>query len=89
MRLLDEIAPLSIRLKNGGQTKIHYKEGRPPWISSRLQDVFGIQEIPRIGPDNTPLVIHLLAPNHRAVRTTTVLAGFRERLHPLKGPQNK
>jgi ATP-dependent helicase HrpB len=88
MRLLDEIAPLSIRLKNGGQTKIHYKEGRPPWISSRLQDVFGIQEIPRIGPDNTPLVIHLLAPNHRAVQTTTVLAGFWERLQPLKGPQN-
>jgi ATP-dependent helicase HrpB len=82
MRLLDEIAPLSIRLKNGGQTKIHYKEGRPPWISSRLQDVFGIQEIPRIGPDNTPLVIHLLAPNHRAVQTTSDLAGFWERLYP-------
>jgi len=82
MKLLDKIAPLNIRLKNGRQTKIHYEEGRPPWISSRLQDFFGMQETPRIGPDNTPLVIHLLAPNHRAVQTTTDLAGFWERLYP-------
>ena len=82
MKFLDEVAPLSIRLKNGRQTTIHYAEGRPPWISSRLQDFFGMQETPRIGPDNTPLVIHLLAPNHRAVQTTTDLAGFWERLYP-------
>lgn len=82
MKLLDEVAPLSIRLKNGRQTKIHYEDGRPPWISSRLQDFFGMQETPRIGPDNTPLIIHLLAPNHRAVQTTTDLAGFWERLYP-------
>jgi ATP-dependent helicase HrpB len=41
-----------------------------------------MQETPRIGPDNKPLVIHLLAPNHRAVQTTTDLAGFWERLYP-------
>jgi hypothetical protein len=70
-RLLNEIAPLSIRLRNGRQTKVHYEPGRPPWISSRLQDFFGMTETPRIGPDKTPLVIHLLAPNHRAVQTTT------------------
>ena len=81
-RLLNEVAPLSIRLKNGRQTKIHYEQGRPPWISSRLQDFFGMQDTPRIGPDETPLVVHLLAPNHRAVQTTTDLAGFWERLYP-------
>jgi len=81
-KLLNEIAPLSIRLKSGRQTKIHYEEGRPPWISSRVQSFFGMQETPRIGPDNTPLVIHLLAPNHRAVQTTSDLAGFWERLYP-------
>jgi ATP-dependent helicase HrpB len=81
-RLLNEVAPLSIRLRNGRQTKVHYEQGRPPWISSRLQDFFGMKETPRIGPDRTPLVIHLLAPNHRAVQTTTDLAGFWERLYP-------
>ena len=81
-RLLNEVAPLSVSLKNGRQTKVHYEQGRPPWISSRLQDFFGMKETPRIGPDRTPLVVHLLAPNHRAVQTTTDLAGFWERLYP-------
>jgi ATP-dependent helicase HrpB len=81
-RLLNETAPLSIRLRNGRQTKVHYEHGRPPWIASRLQDFFGMQDTPRIGRDKTPLVVHLLAPNHRAVQTTTDLAGFWERLYP-------
>ena len=81
-RLLSELAPLQIRLKSGRQTRVHYEIGRPPWISSRLQDFFGMTDTPRIGPDKTPLVIHLLAPNHRAVQTTTDLAGFWERLYP-------
>ena len=81
-RHLNEIAPLSIRLSGGRTTKVHYELGRPPWISSRLQDFFGMKDTPRIGPDRTPLVLHLLAPNHRAVQTTTDLAGFWERLYP-------
>jgi ATP-dependent helicase HrpB len=81
-RLLNELAPLTVSLRNGRSTKIHYEQGRPPWISSRLQDFFGMTETPRIGPEKTPLVVHLLAPNHRAVQTTTDLAGFWERLYP-------
>jgi ATP-dependent helicase HrpB len=80
--LLNEVAPLSVRLRNGRQAKVQYDQGRTPWISSRLQDFFGMKDTPRIGPDKTPLVIHLLAPNHRAVQTTTDLAGFWERLYP-------
>ena len=81
-RLLNELAPVSIRLKGGRQAKVHYDQATPPWISSRLQDFFGMTETPRIGSNKTPLVVHLLAPNHRAVQTTTDLAGFWERLYP-------
>lgn len=81
-RLLNEVAPLTLRLKSGRTTKVHYEHGRAPWISSRLQDFFGMKDTPHIGPDKTPLVIHLLAPNQRAVQTTTDLAGFWERLYP-------
>jgi ATP-dependent RNA helicase HrpB len=76
------IAPVSIRLEGGRQTKVRYERGKPPWIASRLQDFFGMRETPRIGTYQTPLVIHLLAPNHRSVQTTTDLAGFWERLYP-------
>lgn len=81
-RRLNELAPVSVSLKHGRQTKVHYENGRPPWIASRLQDFFGMHESPAIGPAKTPLVVHLLAPNHRAVQTTTDLAGFWERLYP-------
>lgn len=81
-RLLNELAPLSARLKGGRQVKIHYNEATPPWVASRLQDFFGMKETPTIGPKKTPLVVHLLAPNRRAVQTTTDLAGFWQRLYP-------
>jgi ATP-dependent helicase HrpB len=79
---LDEIAPERIRLPNGRATRVHYESGKPPWIASRLQDFFGMRETPRIGPSQTPVVVHLLAPNQRAVQTTADLAGFWERLYP-------
>jgi ATP-dependent helicase HrpB len=79
---LQEIAPLRIRLQNGRQTKVRYEQGKPPWIASRLQDFFGMRDTPRIGFNRTPLVVHPLAPDHRAVQTTTDLAGFWERLYP-------
>jgi ATP-dependent helicase HrpB len=82
LRRLRELAPVSVRLQNGRQTKIHYERGKPPWIASRLQDFFGMHDTPRIGPARTPVVVHLLAPNQRAVQTTTDLAGFWERLYP-------
>ncbi len=81
-RKFRELAPASIRLQNGRQTKVHYEREKPPWIASRLQDFFGMRETPKIGPERTPVVVHLLAPNHRAVQTTTDLAGFWERLYP-------
>jgi ATP-dependent helicase HrpB len=79
---LDQLAPARIRLPNGRQTKVHYEPGKPPWIASRLQDFFGMRETPRIGREQTPVVVHLLAPNQRAVQTTSDLAGFWERLYP-------
>jgi ATP-dependent helicase HrpB len=82
MVALSEVAPARIRLPNGRQTKVHYEPGKPPWIASRLQDFFGMRETPRIGREQTPVVVHLLAPNQRAVQTTADLAGFWERLYP-------
>src|SRR6266536_350257 len=79
---LNEIAPASIRLRNGRQAKVNYERGKPPWIASRLQDFLGMRETPRIGRKATPVVVHLLAPNQRPVQTTTDLAGFWERLYP-------
>ena len=79
-RRLNEQAPAALRLAAGRQLKVHYDRGKPPWIESRLQDFFGMTTTPTIG--GRPVVVHLLAPNHRAVQTTTDLAGFWQRLYP-------
>jgi ATP-dependent helicase HrpB len=79
-RHLDKSAPERLRLPGGREVKVNYELGKPPWIESRLQDFFGVQETPRI--NGTPVVVHLLAPNRRPVQVTSDLAGFWERLYP-------
>ncbi len=77
---IDQVAPERIRLPGGRSVVVHYADGQPPWIASRLQDFFGMRETPRVG--GVPVVVHLLAPNQRPVQMTTDLAGFWERLYP-------
>ncbi|HMJ55906.1 MAG TPA: ATP-dependent helicase HrpB [Polyangiaceae bacterium] len=79
---LDELAPEEVTLGGGRRVQVHYEEGRPPWIESRLQDFFGGARTPTILNDRLPLVLHLLAPNYRAVQLTTDLAGFWARTYP-------
>jgi ATP-dependent helicase HrpB len=81
-RLLDDLAPASIRLPRGRQVRVHYEPDKPPWIASRLQDFFGMRETPSVGRGASPLVVRLLAPNQRPVQMTSDLAGFWQRLYP-------
>ena len=77
---ISQAAPERMKLPGGREVQVHYEPGKPPWIESRLQDFFGMRESPRIG--GAPVVVHLLAPNHRPVQVTSDLAGFWERLYP-------
>lgn len=79
---LDELAPERLRLPGGRTVQIHYEPGKPPWAESYLQDFFGMAEGPRLARGRVPLVLHLLAPNKRAVQVSTDLAGFWERHYP-------
>lgn len=73
---LDIIAPKQIQLNKYRQVKINYEFDKLPWMESRLQDFFGLKEGPKINRGQTPIVIHLLAPNYRAVQVTQDLASF-------------
>ena len=53
-RLLDEIAPSSIRLPRGRLAPVHYERDQAPWIASRLQDFFGMRETPTVGRGAVP-----------------------------------
>src|ERR1035438_4016682 len=54
-RLLEELAPTSIRLPRGRHVPVHYEPGQPPWIASRLQDFFGMRETPTVDRKSTRL----------------------------------
>lgn len=81
-RKLAEIAPEVVVLPGGRKAKITYQEGQPPFVESRLQDFFGMRAGPTAALGRVPVVLHLLAPNQRAVQVTTDLAGFWERHYP-------
>jgi ATP-dependent helicase HrpB len=78
--LLDTWAPDTVPLAGKRRVKVNYG-GEAPWIASRLQDFLGLAEGPRIGAGAVPLVLHLLAPNQRAVQVTTDLRGFWQRAY--------
>jgi ATP-dependent helicase HrpB len=77
---IEELAPERVTLASGRGVTIAYEDGKPPWIESYLQDFFGTKTTPHAG--RVPIVLHLLAPNKRAVQVTTDLAGFWERHYP-------
>jgi ATP-dependent helicase HrpB len=81
-RLLARELPERLTLPGGRSVPVHYLSGQPPWIASRLQDFFGMREGPVLARGRVPLVLHLLAPNQRAVQVTRDLAGFWSRHYP-------
>jgi ATP-dependent helicase HrpB len=79
---LERLAPERLTLPGGRSARIRYEAGKPPWLESRLQDFFGMAAGPAVAAGKVPLVLHLLAPNQRAVQVTTDLAGFWDRHYP-------
>lgn len=81
-RALERELPRTVRLRGGSELEVHYEQGRDPWVESRLQNFFSMNETPLLCRGKLPLQLHLLAPNRRAVQVTTDLAGFWDRHYP-------
>lgn len=74
-RELDQLAPPAMRPPRGALRRIDYADGRPVW-PVRIQQLFGLDEHPTVGPKRTPVVIELLTPADRPAQVTTDLPGF-------------
>ena len=79
---LTRLVPTHIRLASGRRLQVHYEPDRAPWAQSRLQDFFGSGTGPTIMDGAVAVVLHLLAPNKRAVQVTTDLESFWEQHYP-------
>lgn len=76
LRQLDQWAPTRLRVPSGNEIAVEYPLEGPPSMSVRLQELFGWTETPRIAAGRVPLLLRLLAPNHREVQVTSDLASF-------------
>lgn len=74
-RAFDELAPLELQTPAGRWRRIDWSGDRPTW-PVRVQDLFGLDDHPTIGPNEAPLTIELLSPAGRTTQTTTDLPGF-------------
>jgi ATP-dependent helicase HrpB len=82
LRTLDAAAPRTLSLPSGRAVRLEYLDDGRVKASTRLQDVFGLRDTPRLGPARAPVLFALLAPNGRPVQLTTDLRSFWERTYP-------
>jgi ATP-dependent helicase HrpB len=75
-QLVDKHAPERLELPGGRRAKITYAQDSPPILSARIQDLYGVTDDLKIAAGRVPLVIHVLAPNHRPVQVTNSLKTF-------------
>ncbi len=81
-RVLDEQAPVAIRVPSGMERRIAYEPGAPPVLAVKLQELFGLADTPRIAGGRVPLTLHLLSPGGKPVQVTQDLRSFWERTYP-------
>lgn len=80
-RRIEAQLPAHVLLK-GRRVPVHYRWDQKPWIESRLQDFFGMEEGPALLGGKLPLTLHLLAPSKRPVQVTQDLASFWRNAYP-------
>ncbi|PYS50739.1 MAG: ATP-dependent helicase HrpB [Acidobacteria bacterium] len=80
--LVDKHAPERVTLPNGRAPKVTYEAAGPPFISMRIQELFGVTETPRIAMGRVPLSVHILAPSMRPVQVTQDLRNFWHEHYP-------
>lgn len=81
VRLIDEGAPIHMSVPSGSRLTVNY-EGGDPFLSVKLQEMFGLAETPRIGWGRVPLILHLLSPAGRPIQVTADLRSFWESTYP-------
>ncbi|MER5211538.1 ATP-dependent helicase HrpB [Streptomyces sp. NPDC002838] len=71
---LDEFAPERITVPSGSRIRIDYGNPEQPVLAVKVQEMFGLQESPRVA--GVPLLVHLLSPAGRPAAVTADLASF-------------
>lgn len=74
--------PDRIEVPSGSRIKVVYPEDKAPYLEVRIQEVFGLQETPKVLFGKIPVTFHLLGPNFRPVQVTASLESFWKNGYP-------
>lgn len=74
--LLDKHAPERLTLPNGRTPKVSYEPGKAPYISLRIQELYDVNQTPKIALGRVPVTVHILTPGMKPIQVTQDLASF-------------
>ena len=80
--LLDKHAPERLTLANGRTPKMTYEPGNAPHIALRIQELYDVNQTPKIGLGRVPVLVHILTPGMKPIQITQDLAGFWREQYP-------
>jgi ATP-dependent helicase HrpB len=80
--LLDKHAPERLTLPNGRTPKVNYENGKPPFISLRIQEFYDVNQTPKIAMGKIPVTVHILTPGMKPIQVTQDLASFWREHYP-------
>jgi len=83
LAMVDKQVPERIQLPSGFNAKVRYEEGHPPVLSATIQKLYGLDEVPRIGFGQIPVVVEALAPNQRPQQKTQDMQSFWKNAYPM------
>jgi ATP-dependent helicase HrpB len=76
-RKLDQLTPVRVTVPSGSAIRLRYsKNGEPPILEVRLQEVFGLLDTPKVNDGRTSVLMHLLSPGFKPVQITQDLRSF-------------
>ena len=81
-QVIEQFAPERIEMPNVRKVKITYGASGPPSVAARIQDLYGVERNLTLGRGRVPLVIQVLAPNHRPIQITSDLESFWRDAYP-------
>lgn len=79
---LDRHAPERVEIDTGKKVRVDYTRPQEPTLSVFIQQLFSQKDTPKVAGGRVPLVLTILAPNHRPIQVTRDLAGFWKNHYP-------
>ena len=80
--LLDKHAPERLTLPNGRTPKVNYENGKSPFISLRIQELYDVNQTPKVALGRVPVTVHILTPGMKPIQVTQDLASFWREQYP-------